>query len=117
MDGLPITESIFRYAECATAVEGKVQALEDRLNQLKIGNHQPPPPPLIHNNMQLRAHTTCHTSQKLGFHPPSMFRTRTSTNGYDKKRFSNRYRYQGIESAKDLNEEVANLSSLVTPQI
>ena len=43
MDGSSITESIVRYAERATAAEGKVQALEDRTNQLGIGNHQPPP--------------------------------------------------------------------------
>ena len=43
MDEFSITESIVRYAERAKALDVKVQALEDRLNQLKIGNHQPPP--------------------------------------------------------------------------
>ena len=43
MDKFSITESIVHYAERATESEGKVQALEYRLNQLGIGNHQPPP--------------------------------------------------------------------------
>ena len=42
-DNSSITESIVRYAERATAAEGKVQALEDRLNQMELGYHQPPP--------------------------------------------------------------------------
>ena len=43
MNRSAITESIVYYAEHTTAVEGKVQSLEDRLNQLEIGNHQHPP--------------------------------------------------------------------------
>ena len=43
MDKSFITESIFCYAERATASEGKVQELEDHLNKLEIRNHQPPP--------------------------------------------------------------------------
>ena len=42
MDESSITELIVCYAERAAAAEGKVQALEDRLNQLEIGKHQPP---------------------------------------------------------------------------
>ena len=42
-DESSITESIVRYSERATAAEGKVQALEDRLNQMELGYHQPPP--------------------------------------------------------------------------
>ena len=41
MDESYITESIVCYAECAPSEEGKVQVLEDRLNQLEI---RPPPP-------------------------------------------------------------------------
>ena len=43
MDESSIKESIFRCAERATVAEGNVQALEYCLNQLKIGNNQPPP--------------------------------------------------------------------------
>ena len=42
-DDSSITESIVRYTECVIAAEGKVQALEDHINQLKLGHHQPPP--------------------------------------------------------------------------
>ena len=38
-----ITEYIVHYAERATASEGKVQALEDRLNPLELGKNQSPP--------------------------------------------------------------------------
>ena len=37
----PFTEFIVCYAERVTEPEGNVQALEDRLNQLEIGNQQP----------------------------------------------------------------------------
>ena len=42
MEKSTITKSIFCYTEWATVVEGKVQLLEDRLNQLEIGKTQPP---------------------------------------------------------------------------
>ena len=38
-----ITEYIVRYAERKTPAEGKLQALEDHLNQLELDHHQPPP--------------------------------------------------------------------------
>ena len=67
MDKLYITELIVCYAERATVAEGKLQALEECLNQLEIVNHQPP---CTQHNLHLTVHTTRHTSQKLGFHPP-----------------------------------------------
>ena len=36
------TESIVRCTERATAAKGKVQALEDRLNQFELGHPEPP---------------------------------------------------------------------------
>ena len=43
MDESSNTESIVCYEERATAADGNVQTLEYHLNQLEIGNHQPPP--------------------------------------------------------------------------
>jgi hypothetical protein len=44
-DDTSLTESIVRYAERATAAEGKVTELEQRLSQLEIGNQMMVPPP------------------------------------------------------------------------
>jgi hypothetical protein len=44
-DDASLTESIVRYAERATAAEGKVTELEQRLSQLEIGNQMMVPPP------------------------------------------------------------------------
>ena len=84
MEESSINESIFCYAERATSAEGNVQALEDRLNQLDIGNHHSP---LRQHTMHLRARTTRHTRQQLGLYPPPMSRPWTSTKWTGKAKF------------------------------
>jgi hypothetical protein len=44
-DDTSLTESIVRYAERASAAEGKVSELEQRLSQLEVGSQMMAPPP------------------------------------------------------------------------